>query len=895
MERGKRGLPLFVVLTMVMTLMLAFSLAANAADDEIIISDSDVFVLDQSEILLGEDADKEAEEENNEVMLISPQTEDEHIHSVCNGADCTDPNHASHGDITWTAWESDTTLPKESGNYYLTKDVHGTWNTTIASGVNIKLCLNGHSIDLSGKTDARGANVYIINPVADFTLCDCGETSGKITGAGNSIIMNYGTFHMYGGNLADTAAVGNDGAGVQTYDGTFNMYGGKITNNKSDRNGGGVTVTGAYNGVNGVFNMYGGEISGNTAKFGGGVNVTSNHTFNMYGGIICDNATLTDQVSNTGGGIYNNHGTINIYDGEISSNTAKDGGGISTNGDAKILGGSIVKNVASGNGGGVFLASNKKITLGGTVLVSSNTVNNAANNIYIQTGIPFEIVSDTPFAKGAEIGITYYYPAQITEKAPINVTAANEADYSAYFKSDDAKFVVINTDGNIIQLAKKAENRTEDSEVVVKDGTPAVSVEGLDVLAAETNPTAKDIKITMTVESKAADSANSEQTEIKNISSSEKLEYLDIGLIKTVDTVESSITETTKPLKIIISFDEKGKKNIKVYRFHNGAAEVLSDNAVDDEYYTVGDGAITVYAKKFSIYAIGYDAETSTSGTGSHRVGGGSTDSSYKVTFKTGENGRLTEGSASIYVDRNAKIKDSQIPSVTANEGYAFIGWSIDGKTVAEPTKENITATTIFTALYEAVTNQATHDAYIIGYDGAFRPDGKITRAEMAAMLARVTDGFSEKQSYPSSFADVPQGLWYGDYIGFAEQKNIIMGYEDGTFQPEGLITRAEFATMIARFAEIAKKEADTSFTDIREHWAAEQIQGCYEAGYMNGYPDHSFQPNQHMTRGEAVVVINRVLDRDDIKEFDNPFYDVNQSHWAYQAIMEAAVSHSSK
>lgn len=187
------------------------------------------------------------------------------------------------------------------------------------------------------------------------------------------------------------------------------------------------------------------------------------------------------------------------------------------------------------------------------------------------------------------------------------------------------------------------------------------------------------------------------------------------------------------------------------------------------------------------------------------------------------------------------------------------------------------------------------HKAYIVGYEGYFYPDGTITRAETAAILARLTDGFDENGSYSTSFADVGNALWYYRYIGFEESQNIIKGYPDGTFKPESGITRAEFANMITRFAKLSASNADVPFTDTNGHWASEQIAACYEAGYIKGDNVNVFRPDEFITRAEAVAIINRMLGRNDIKDFTNPFNDVTESHWAYMDIMEAAVPHNKK
>ena len=186
------------------------------------------------------------------------------------------------------------------------------------------------------------------------------------------------------------------------------------------------------------------------------------------------------------------------------------------------------------------------------------------------------------------------------------------------------------------------------------------------------------------------------------------------------------------------------------------------------------------------------------------------------------------------------------------------------------------------------------HKAYIVGYEGYFYPDGNITRAETAAILARLADDFDENRSYSTKFSDVADNLWYYKYISFMESKNVIKGYLNGEFKPENSITRAEFASMIANYADLSDTDTPAAFEDIIGHWAEEAIKACQNTGYIKGY-DNKFRPDEFIARSEAVSIINRVLGRNDIKDFTNPFRDVTENHWAYIDIMEASVEHSVK
>ncbi len=159
---------------------------------------------------------------------------EKHIHKICSDANCTD----NHGDIEWTAWNSADTLPTETGNYYLTKDVTISLPWSPEDGT--ALCLNGHSIRQTDK-------LCVIRPGGVFSLCDCAG-GGTVTGGalGVAVMGEENVFNMYGGKITENHWKGGvfDGGGVVCYDGgVFNMYGGEISSNSSDAIGG-VTVWG---------------------------------------------------------------------------------------------------------------------------------------------------------------------------------------------------------------------------------------------------------------------------------------------------------------------------------------------------------------------------------------------------------------------------------------------------------------------------------------------------------------------------------------------------------------------------------------------------------------------------------------------------------------------------
>lgn len=190
----------------------------------------------------------------------------------------------------------------------------------------------------------------------------------------------------------------------------------------------------------------------------------------------------------------------------------------------------------------------------------------------------------------------------------------------------------------------------------------------------------------------------------------------------------------------------------------------------------------------------------------------------------------------------------------------------------------------------------AVYRPYITGYsNGTFRPQDPIKRNAYAVMLYRLmqqagSNGISLNQA--REFTDVPMGAWYHDAVSTLAAKGIISGYSDGAFRPGKAVTRAEFVVLALRFAQIPIKNAERQFSDVpTSHWAANYIETAVKNGFISGYSDGSFRPEQQITRAAAVTILNRVSGRDQCIVADNisSFSDVPPDFWAYQSIMLAA------
>ena len=160
--------------------------------------------------------------------------------------------------------------------------------------------------------------------------------------------------------------------------------------------------------------------------------------------------------------------------------------------------------------------------------------------------------------------------------------------------------------------------------------------------------------------------------------------------------------------------------------------------------------------------------------------------------------------------------------------------------------------------------NTTDHFAYIIGYpDGTVQPNGQITRAEVATIFFRLLteDVRTANLSRSNSYFDVAASEWYNTAVSTLSSMGIITGYPDGTFRPNAYITRAEFAAIAARFDPSGDKTT-ASFRDILNHWAKDEISIAYNNSWVDGYPDGTFGPQRNITRAETMTLVNRVLNR---------------------------------
>ena len=264
---------------------------------------------------------------------------------------------------------------------------------------------------------------------------------------------------------------------------------------------------------------------------------------------------------------------------------------------------------------------------------------------------------------------------------------------------------------------------------------------------------------------------------------------------------------------------------------------------------------------------------------------GGSACTSYDETAYTLSIEVVREGNALTVADWRFDGADECTP-LTITNSYRDIPYIPTPAPAPQPAKPAL--------------NTADHYAYLMGYpDGTVRPGGSITRAEATTIFFRLLTEESRSQFWATEnrYSDVAAGQWYNNAVSTMTRAGIVNGYPDGTFRPNAPITRAEMAKIIALFAKLDK--STDRFPDAAGHWAEAYIRLAAGNGWIEGYPDGTFRPNQSITRAETVTMIDRVLERvpkDESRLLPHEtmltFPDCRPGQWFYIAVQEAANSH---
>ena len=719
-----------------------------------------------------------------------------------------------------------------------------------------------------------------------FTM-NGGEISGNTANGGGGVAIIGSTMVMNDGVISNnstykTSGQGSYGAGVYVADyanasggdtlfaaqpASFEMNGGKITGNTALDYGGGVLTFPQQN-QKITININNGEISGNKVTKGSGGAVAAFFgvtELNIKGGTLTGNS-----AQQFGGGVFLYQATnVTISGGTISKNKAlRSGGGVClySGSAAKQTGGSIENNVAK-VGGGVF--SGTYTMTGGVIKDNNNSLTETARLSTVGDGV----FVGTAFNLGENAEISTNNDIYLTAGDSISKEGRYINVISPYTGASTAKPIQIHSEDRTVE-------NTEIGTQLVRYTTDA----GDDTAAAKADadgifvPSWKMPEGLVIGQSKAAG-----KTDWMTYVPSIKIQY------RWVSTDNPS--DVTPPADDYIrtgtAYTAKAQEAThESYTFAGWFTD--ADCTLSYEDGTVLNTDTILYGKWDKI------ATPPSSGGGSHGT-------KYYILHYESNGGTKYEDEK---YKKNTVVILDKIPK---RVGYIFTGWYADQELTDKITKIKMTSDKTVYAGWKATDvpetlNSDNHFAYIVGYeDGTVRPNANISRAEVAAIFFRLLkdDVRDDNLTANSVFTDVALGKWYNKSISTMAKIGIVKGRTANTFVPNAPITRAEFAAICSRF-DRSNVEIKSDFNDISGHWAEKEIRRAASLGWIQGYTDGSFKPDQNITRAEAASMINRMLHRlpetvEDLLDGMIQWPDNQPSDWYYINMQEATNSHDFK
>ena len=720
-----------------------------------------------------------------------------------------------------------------------------------------------------------------------FTM-NGGEISGNTANGGGGVAIIGSTMVMNGGKISNnstykTTGQGSYGAGVYVADyanasggdilfkpkpASFEMNGGKITGNKALDYGGGI-LTFPQQGEKITININkNGEISENQVTKGSGGAIAAFFgvtELNVNGGTLTKNS-----AKNYGGGVFLYQATnATISKGMISENKAYKGGGVCLyyNSAAKQTGGSIENNVAV-EGGGVY--GGTYTMTGGVIKDNNNSLTDEerlwrdGDGVYVGTafnlGDAAEISTnnDVYLEKGAR---------EAKEGRYINVI-------SSYTGASTAKPIQIHSEDVTVEGAEIGTQLVRYTAVAGGEAAAAqADANGIFV------PSWKMQKGLVIGQSKAAG-----KTDWMTYVPSIRIQYQWVSTDNPSDVTPPADDYIRTGTAYTAKAQEATHQGYSFKGWFTDDACTLS--------YTDG----TVLSTDTILYGKWEKIATPPSSGG-----GGSHVTKYYILHYESNGGTKYEDEK---YKKNTVVILDKIPK---RVGHTFTGWYADKELTDKITSVKMTSDKTVYAGWKATDvpetlNNENHFAYIVGYeDGTVRPNANISRAEVAAIFFRLLkdDVRDDNLTANSVFTDVAFGKWYNKSISTMAKIGIVKGRTANAFAPNAPITRAEFAAICSRF-DRSNVEIKSDFNDISGHWAENEIRRAASLGWIKGYTDGSFKPDQNITRAEAASMINRMLHRlpetvDDLLDGMIQWPDNQPSDWYYINMQEATNSHDFK
>ena len=470
-----------------------------------------------------------------------------------------------------------------------------------------------------------------------------------------------------------------------------------------------------------------------------------------------------------------------------------------------------------------------------------------------------------------------------TPQASISVTYDNNE------MADGTYTLTVTKDGTAVYTG---ESKVDAAAAMVEPGEYTVTAQGTGAYADSSDSATVTIdKIQPTVEVTASPSSLSGSgTVTLTLSGSNLPDATDLTKLLSVSTANGTVLDLTK----LTWTQESGNWTTSFDASNANETYTFTLAFVGDNHYMSASDTATVVT-----------AEHTSSGGGG---GGGVT--AYTIEATAGSNGSISpSGKTAVVSGEDATFV------ITPDSGYRVADVLVDGKSVGavrsytfENVKANHTISVTFEEGEQVIDpdetgvsdwlNTSDHIVYLNGYvDGTFRPDDNMTRAEAAQMFYNLLN--DKDVAITVSFSDVASDAWYAEAVNTLASLGMITGVGDNKYEPDRSITRAEFTAIAMRFADLATG-GENVFSDVAEDaWYHDYVVGSIQYGWITGYPDGTFRPENTITRAEVTTIVNRMLGRSADRTFIaehadelRSFSDVANSHWSYYAVMEATNAH---
>ena len=806
---------------------------------------------------------------------------------VIDGAECTvDAAHAAETDSIIKAANGGTIVLNSGA--ILQNNKAAQFGSGILANNRVNITMEDGAIirNNTNRNYELGGGILIGNG-STFTM-NGGEISGNTANGGGGVAIIGSTMVMNNGTISNnstyqTSGQGSYGAGVYVADyanssggdtlftatpASFEMNGGKITGNKALDYGGGI-VTFPQRSQKITININNGEISGNKVTRGSGGAVAA--FFGVTELNIKDGTLTENSAQNYGGGVFLYDATnVTISGGTLTGNSARRfGGGVYLNTDSAVTqtGGSIENNVAV-EGGGVY---------GGTYTMTGGVIKDNNNSLTDEERLWRDgdgVYVGTAFNLGDAAEISTNNDVYLEE----GLSVAKEGRYinviSSYTGASTAKPIQIHSEDVTVEGAEIGTQLVRYTAVAGGEAAAAqADANGIFV------PSWKMQKGLVIGQSKAAG-----KTDWMTYVPSIRIQYQWVSTDNPSDVTPPADDYIRTGTAYTAKAQEATHQGYSFKGWFTDDACTLS--------YTDG----TVLSTDTILYGKWEKIATPPSSGG-----GGSHVTKYYILHYESNGGTKYEDEK---YKKNTVVILDKIPK---RVGYTFTGWYADKELTDKITSVKMTSDKTVYAGWKATDvpetlNSDNHFAYIVGYeDGLVRPNADITRAEVAAIFFRLLkdDVRDDNLTANSVFTDVAFGKWYNKSISTMAKIGIVKGRTANAFAPNAPITRAEFAAICSRF-DRSNVEIKSDFNDISGHWAEKEIRRAASLGWIKGYADGSFKPDQNITRAEAASMINRMLHRlpetaDDLLDGMIQWPDNQPSDWYYINMQEATNSHDFK